>query len=75
MRPLSSSNSGCAPSRSAMRAIALPSASSGMPVSSWKAAKELISGVVSTPPKSEITARMLGGRAVPAPGTAPVASG
>ena len=41
---------------SAIRCIARPSTSGSMPVWSWKAANEWISGVVSTPPKSEITA-------------------
>ena len=62
--PRSSSNSGWAPSRSAIRCIARPSASVGIPVSSWKAAKESSSGVVRTPPKSEITARIATRRAV-----------
>ena len=38
---VSSSNSGCSPSRSATACIARPSASTEIPVSSWKAANEL----------------------------------
>ena len=49
-------NSGCEPCRSLAAAIATPRSSRGIPDSRDQAAKELPSGVVSTPPKSEITA-------------------
>src|SRR5215211_4084626 len=56
IRPRSSSNSGCSPSRSAILCIARPRAPASMPISSWSAMKDASSGVVKTPPKSEITA-------------------
>ena len=55
--PRSRRNSGYSPSRSATRCIPRPSCSIEMPDSSWKAAKASIRRLVSTPPKSLITAR------------------
>ena len=52
--PRSISKSGLSPLASVAACIALPSVSVVIPVWSWKAMKDWISGVVRTPPKSEI---------------------
>ena len=54
--PRSSLNSGFSPSAVALACIALPRFSVVIPVWSWKAMNDSISGDVRTPPKSEITA-------------------
>jgi hypothetical protein len=48
--------SGFSPSSPTLARIALPRSSGEIPVWSWKAMNDWISGVVRTPPKSEITA-------------------
>ena len=54
--PRSIWNSGFSPSASVIAVIALPSVSVVIPVWSWKAMNDSISGVVRTPPKSETIA-------------------